>query len=112
MPFRTIAPLQLHSFYTDISVTYNIQYYINILLHMKKILYRILFHHFRIMAELQPKASGMIYISNITQLNSSNIVYLISVLHVELPTLCKIGISESTTSTSPISTLSSSPTYV
>ena len=64
------------------------------------------------MAELQPKVSGMIYISNITQLNSSNIVYLMSILHVELPTLCEIGISESTTSTSPISTFSSSPTSV
>ena len=62
------------------------------------------------MAELQPKASGTIYISNITQLNSSNIVYLISVIYVELPTLCEIGISESTTSISPISTLFLSPT--
>ena len=54
------------------------------------------------MAELQPKTSGMIYISNIVHLNSSDIVYLISVLHVELSTSCEIGITESTTSTSPI----------
>ena len=64
------------------------------------------------MAELQPKTLDMIYIDNIVHLNFSNIVYLISVLHVELFMSCEIGMTESTTSTSPISSLSSSPTSV
>ena len=64
------------------------------------------FYHFRTMAELQPSASGMISISNIEHLNASNICYYVALVHVEL------GILESTARTSPILTLSSSPTSV
>ena len=64
------------------------------------------------MAELQPSALGMIDISNLEHFNSSNICYFIALVHVELSILLELGISESTVRTSPILTLSSSPTSV
>ena len=64
------------------------------------------------MADLQPSASGMISISNIEHLSSSNICYFIALVHVELSILLELGILESTARTSPILTLSSYPTSV
>ena len=63
------------------------------------------------MAQLQPSTSGMIYISNLRDFNSSN-MFFFDLVHVELSILLEIGISESAVSTSPILTLSSRPTSV